>query len=111
MAHLSTAITSLTLDNGVEFSYYEKISKKLRAVVYFCESYKSYQKGAIENANRSLRQQLPRRLEIDKLDQQAIDDIANRWNQRPMKWLGFRTPGDVFYQAFKNMPTQISSCT
>ena len=92
----STLMETLTLDNGVEFSYHERISEKLKAVVYFCEPYKSYQKGAIENANRSLRQQLPRKLKIDKLDQQAIDNIANRWNNRPMKCLGFRTPTDVF---------------
>ncbi len=30
-------------------AYHEKISQKLKAKIYFCNPYKSWQKGAIEN--------------------------------------------------------------
>jgi len=48
-------IKTLTLDNGVEFAYHEKMSGKLKAKIYFCDPYKSWQKGAIENANKLYR--------------------------------------------------------
>ena len=87
---------SLTLDNGVEFALHERISRKIRAVVYFCEPYKSYQKGAIENANRLIRQAMPKRFDINSVTQSAIDKIIAKKNNRPMKCLGFKTPAEVF---------------
>ena len=53
-------ITTLTLDNDPAFSLHEDIKKACGATIYFCEPYKSYQKGAIENANKLIRTQLPR---------------------------------------------------
>lgn len=46
---------SLTLDNDTAFAQHEHIESEMKTKVYFCEPYKSYQKGGIENANRLLR--------------------------------------------------------
>ena len=93
-------IKTLTLDNGVEFAQHHRISQKLKAKIYFCDPYKAYQKGAIENANKLLRTQLPRSTNIDHIKQEEIDSIVKRFNQRPMKCLGFQTPSEVFDNAF-----------
>ena len=71
-------IKTLTLDNGVEFSFHEKMSKKLKAIIYFCDPYKSWQKGAIENANKLLRTKLPRKINIDSMQQNQIDNIVKQ---------------------------------
>lgn len=97
-------IKTLTLDNGVEFSYHEKMSEKLKAIIYFCDPYKSWQKGAIENANKLLRTKLPRKINIDSMEQNQIDNIVKQFNDRPMKCLNFQTPNEVFKQTFGLLP-------
>lgn len=74
------------------------MTEAFKAPIYFCEPYKSYQKGAIENANRSLRSYLPKQISIDKCTQQEIEIITNRLNNQPMRCLEYRTPNEVFYE-------------
>lgn len=64
--------------------------------VYFCEPYKSYQKGSIENGNRLIRTILPRTVDINNYSQDDIDSIIHKFNNRPMKCLNYRTPFEIF---------------
>lgn len=89
-------VDTLTLDNGPEFSGYREMSCELGADIYFCDPYKSYQKGAIENGNRLLRQILPKKFSIDSIQQKRISEVVTMVNNRPMKILGFRTPLEEF---------------
>lgn len=91
---------SLTLDNDTAFAQHEHIENELKAKVYFCEPYKSYQKGGIENANKLLRTKLPLQTNIDRFKQDEIDIIVKGFNDRPMKCLGYQTPNEAFYRAF-----------
>jgi len=97
-------IKTLTLDNGVEFSFHEKMSGKLKATIYFCDPYKSWQRGAIENANKLLRTKLPRKTNIDSMEQHQIDNIVKQINDRPMKCLNLQTLNEVFKQNFGVLP-------
>lgn len=45
-------IESLTLDNDPVFAEYKGLSESQSSEIFFCDPYKSYQKGAIENGNR-----------------------------------------------------------
>ncbi|MBX9621349.1 MAG: hypothetical protein K2X28_04900 [Alphaproteobacteria bacterium] len=56
---------SLTLDNDPAFAEYKGIGESLKSDIYFCDPYKSYQKGAIESGNRLIREKLPKRANID----------------------------------------------
>ncbi len=89
---------SLTLDNDPAFAEYKNMGAELGADIYFCDPYKSYQKGAIENGNRLIREKLPRRAKIDQISQTEIEGILNDLNCRPMKVLGFLTPKEAFLQ-------------
>lgn len=80
------------------------MSEKLKAIIYFCDPYKSWQKGAIENANKLLRTKLHRRINIDSMEQSQIDHIVKQFNDRPMKCLDFQTPSEVFKQFFGSLP-------
>ena len=68
------------------------------APIYFCEPYKSYQKGAIENGNRLLRRYLPKKSSIEKHSQQDIEMIVDKLNNQPMRCLDYRTPMEAFYE-------------
>ena len=55
-------VRSITTDNGSEFCCHRMISKALAPkgtrnpnLVFFADSYSSWQKGAIENANKLIR--------------------------------------------------------
>lgn len=91
-------IKTLTLDNDPAFAKYMDMETRLNTKVYFCEPYKSYQKGAIENANRLLREKLPRKTNISKINQEQINRITQIYNNRPMKCLGYKTPMEVYYE-------------
>lgn len=53
-------IKTITTDNGTEFAAHEMITKRLGVPVYFTDPYSSWQKGAIENANKLIRQYIPK---------------------------------------------------
>jgi len=97
---LPETVQTLTLDNDPAFALHEQVAETFNSQIYFCEPYKSYQKGGIENANKLIRTQLPSRTKIDDLEQNDIDDIIKNLNDRPMRCLGYQTPNEVFWQAF-----------
>ncbi len=80
------------------------MSEKLKATIYYCDPYKSWQKGAIENANKLLRTKLPRKTNIDSMEQHQIDNIVKQINDRPMKYLDLQIPSDVFKLTFGLLP-------
>jgi IS30 family transposase len=95
--HMKNApIKSLTLDNDPAFAKYRDIKVALNSEIYFCEPYKSYQKGAIENANRLLREEFPRKTNISKINQKQINIVVDKLNHRPMKCLGYKTPYEIY---------------
>jgi len=104
-------IKTLTLDNDVAFSLHEEIAENLNATIYFCEPYKSYQKGGIENANRLLRTKFPKGTDIDRIEQIEIDKVVNLLNDRPMKCLNYATPKEVFIKHFGAQPILMGSRT
>jgi IS30 family transposase len=53
-------------------------------------------KWAIENGNRRIREKLPRKTNIEMVEQEEIDTFIEALNNRPMKILGFRTPKEAF---------------
>jgi len=100
----SKMMHSLTLDNDSAFALHEDMTHHMGMPIYFCEPYKSYQKGAIENANKLLRQQWPRGTNIDDINQIEIDRIIKKLNDKPMKCLHYKTPNEVFYSHFGQLP-------
>jgi len=109
--NLNKTVKSITLDNDLSFTEFKSLKSSLNADIYFCEPYKSYQKGAIENANKLIRTELPRKTHIREITQPEIDNIINKFNNRPMKCLNYKTPNEVFFEHFKTLPILIESRT
>ena len=68
-------VRTITTDNGGEFACHELIEKKLRATVYFTDSYCSWQKGAIENANKLVRQYIPKGTDFNTVSDRFVMEI------------------------------------
>lgn len=83
---------SITFDNDTAFAKHSLITQALNMTTWFCDAYASWQKGAVENMNGRLRRDLPRRIDIDKLADEDLQDILLTHNLTPRKCLGFRTP-------------------
>lgn len=94
---LSMRVNSITFDNDISFRNHGELAESFSAKTYFCDPFKSYQKGSIENANRSLREYCPRKMDIQSLQQEELDRYVQLINNRPMKCLGYRTPQEVYF--------------
>ena len=86
-------LLTITTDNGSEFAEHEWISKHLGGVpVYFTDSYSSWQKGAVENTNKLIRQYIPKGTNINTITDTLITKIQKKINRRPREKLKFATP-------------------
>ena len=102
-------IRTITTDNGSEFRCHQLISKGLspkgkqsRNLVFFADSYSSWQKGAIENANKLIRQYIPKGTDFSSLTDVFIRKIQHKINRRPRKKLNFDSPKNVFFRIIHN---------
>lgn len=92
----SNPVKTITNDNGIEFAYHFKTSRKLRAPIYFSRSYRAWERGTNENTNGLLRQYFPKRTAIPMLSKKALQQIQDKLNKRPRKCLGFKTPHELY---------------
>ena len=87
---------TITRDNGSEnaLHYLTEVAS------YFCDAYCSWQKGGIENLNGLIREYLPKRSNLDTLEEAEIYAIQELLNNRPRKSLNYLTPNEVIALEF-----------
>lgn len=94
---LLARVKTLTVDNGKEFAYHQKVDQALGIQTYFADPYCSWQRGSNENYNGLLRQYIPKKRRLETVTDEELAMIENRLNHRPRKRLGFKTPHEVFF--------------
>lgn len=82
----------------MEFKNHEAIAKFLNCTVYFADPYCSGQKGAVENANKLLREFFPKGTDFREVSQKELDHVQAMINGRLRKKLGFSTPKIEFFK-------------
>jgi len=87
-------IRSLTLDTGIENKWHER----LNLLIFFCDSYASWQKGAVENVNLRIRRFIPKGANIADYSDKQIQKIEDWLNHTPRKSLNYKTPYEIMYQ-------------
>lgn len=102
-------IRLITTDNGSEFCAHRLISRvlapkgeKMPNLVFFADSYASWQKGAVENANKLIRQYIPKGSDFSSLTDTFIRKVQHKINRRPRKKLNFDSPKNVFFRQIAN---------
>jgi IS30 family transposase len=93
---------TITSDNGKKFAKHKQISQNLNVDFYFADPYKSSQRGLNENHNRLIRQYIPKKINFDEVDNQYIEFVQNKINNRPRKKLGFLTPNEKVLLILQN---------
>lgn len=91
-------VHTITTDNGSEFAAHKMITKKLGAKIYFADPYSSWQKGAIEHANKLIRQYIPKGCSFNSLSDLTIRNFQFLINRRPRKKLNFDSPTNHFFK-------------
>ena len=74
--------TTITYDNGLEFSMHEKISLVLNSNSYFARPYHSWECGLNEHTNRLIRQYLKKKFDFKEVTDDEIQAIENKLNNR-----------------------------
>lgn len=87
-----SARLSLTLDNGKEFAFHERLAKKTGMDVFFARPYHSWERGTNENTNGLIRRLYPKKTSFRGIGKAAIKRIDMFLNDRPRKCLGWMTP-------------------
>jgi len=87
---------TFTLDNGPEFSDWERLEKKSGATVYFAYPYHFWERGSNENTNGLLRQYFPKDLDFNLITPEELATVVRKLNDRPRKRLGFKSPRQLF---------------
>jgi IS30 family transposase len=90
---------TLAYDNGLENALHELVNESLGTKPYFCKSYRSWEKGSIENRNGILRRYCPKKYGFALTGQKEINRIVSGINSTPMKCLGYRPPAEVFAES------------
>lgn len=87
---------SITYDNGSENVEHGRVNVKLGTRSYFCNPYRSWEKGSVENVAGLVRRYLPKKTDFGEVTNRELRKIEWALNHRPRKILGFRTPAEIF---------------
>ena len=87
---------TITFDNGIEFSDWERLEKKTGMTVYFAYPYHSWERGTNENTNGLLRQYFPKDLDFNLVTPKELAHVVRKLNDRPRKRLNWKSPRSVF---------------
>ena len=94
-------VLTITTDNGPEFMNHEWLARRIGATVYFADPFCSGQKGAVENANKLLRQYFPKGTDFREVEQAYLDRIQAKINRRPREKLKYSSPLEEFFKHFR----------
>lgn len=91
-------LKSLTWDRGKEMADHKRFSLATDVKVYFCDPQQPWQRGSNENTNGPLRQYFPKGMDLSDINQNRLNAVARRLNERPRETLNFETPAERFSQ-------------
>lgn len=87
---------TITLDNGIEFSDWERLEEKSGMTIYFAYPYHAWERGTNENTNGLLRQYFPKSYDFNLITPRDLTHTVRRLNNRERKRLKFKSPRQVF---------------
>ncbi len=94
----STAIQTITHDNGGEFARHERVQDAIGLRAFFCDPHSPWQRGSNENTNGLLRQYFPKGTDLSAHSAEELAAVAANLNGRPRKTLDWKTPAEALDQ-------------
>ncbi len=87
---------SLTYDNGREMAKHAEFTLATDMRVYFCDPHSPWQRGAIENINRLLREYFPKGIDFNDVKPSQVAHAQYCLNNRPRIVLEGASPLEVY---------------
>ncbi len=83
---------SITFDNGQENRHHHELHDAIGVQTFFCNPYRSWEKGSVENAVGLTRRVWPKKTDYALISEGEVATLEYRLNTRPRKRLGYLTP-------------------
>jgi len=83
---------SITFDNGQENRRHQELHTELEVATYFCNAYRSWEKGSVENAIGLTRRVWPKKTDYSLICESEVAMLEQRLNTRPRKRFGYLSP-------------------
>ena len=83
---------SITFDNGQENCRHQELHTELDVATYFCNPYRSWEKGSVENAIGLTRRVWPKKTDYSLICEAEVSMLEQRLNTRPRKRFGYLSP-------------------
>lgn len=94
---------SITVDNGVEFSDFENLSKNNRTKIYYCHPYCSSERASNENQNKLIRRFIKKGEDISLYSDSQIKAIEDWMNNLPRKLFNGKSSNEMMQIAQINL--------
>ena len=94
---------SLTWDRGNELSDHARFTIESGVKVYFADPHSPWQRGTTENTKGLLRQYFPKGTDLSRWTEQELKAVAQAFNNRPRKTLGWKTPAKALNEHLKSV--------
>ena len=100
---------SITVDNGVEFSFVEELERSFletgekRTKLYYCHAFCSSERGSNENLNRMIRRKIPKGTNFDSMTDEEIKDIEDWMNDYPRGIFGYDSARERFQKELEGL--------
>jgi IS30 family transposase len=91
-------VKSITFDNGRENTQHIDIKNDYNIQTFFCDPYKAWQKGGVENVIGLIRQYLPKGTKLADITDIRVAQIQELLNSRPRKKLDYKTPDELLLE-------------
>ncbi len=104
---------TITVDNGVEFSFTEKLERSSlkegikRVSLYYCHAYCSCERGSNENQNRMIRRKIPKGYNFDHMTEEEIKAVETWINTYPRKLFDYDSSQKLFEQELEQLKTAV----
>ena len=89
-------LKTLTVDRCKEFAGYLELEQNLNVDMLFDDPHSSWQRGTNENTNGLIREFFPKKFDFSTIKQDDVDIFENILNNRPQRYLGYKTPLEMF---------------
>lgn len=102
LQRILTDAKSITTDNDIAFSHWKELECILNTKFFFTHPYCSWEKGLVENTNRWIRVDIPKKTDLSLVSNESLEVIMKRLNETPRKVLGYMTANEVEWEECPN---------
>ena len=99
----SKLLKTFTIDRGKEFACYEQVETEFGIPMYFADAYAAWQCVSNKNSNGLLREFFPKKIDLAKVTLDKLTEALMLINNRPKKYLGFKTPFDMLKHEIRKL--------